>query len=111
MSHSDSNPIHLPALSPLIDYESNDGWLDALTDNPQQTTLKNEVEKAMQRYFNQVEDEPVTNLYEMVMSQVEEPVLQAVMNFTGNNQSKAAIMLGLNRGTLRTKLKQYGLLD
>jgi Fis family transcriptional regulator len=37
-------------------------------------------------------------------------LLQAVMRYNGNNQSKASNMLGLNRGTLRTKLKQYGLL-
>jgi Fis family transcriptional regulator len=46
----------------------------------------------------------------MVMSEVEAPLLEAVMRYTGNNQSKASIMLGLNRGTLRTKLKNYGML-
>ncbi len=46
----------------------------------------------------------------MVMSEVEAPLLEAVMLYTKNNQSKASIMLGLNRGTLRTKLKHYGLL-
>ena len=46
----------------------------------------------------------------MVMSEVEAPLIEAVMRYTGNNQSKASIMLGVNRGTLRTKLKNYGLL-
>ena len=46
----------------------------------------------------------------MVISEVEIPLLEAVMRQTGNNQIKASIMLGLNRGTLRTKLKNYGLL-
>jgi|GEM_PF-117743 Fis family transcriptional regulator len=73
-------------------------------------TLRTEVDKAMRRYFHQLEDEPVTDLYQMVISEVESPLLEAVMRYTGNNQSKASIMLGLNRGTLRTKLKQYGLL-
>jgi Fis family transcriptional regulator len=52
----------------------------------------------------------VSNLHELVIKEVEEPLLTAVMEHTCNNQSKASIMLGLNRGTLRTKLKQYGLL-
>ena len=76
----------------------------------QSRSLRSEVEKALDRYFDQIENEPVTNLHQMVMSEVEEPLLQAVMRFTGNNQSKASIMLGLNRGTLRTKLKHYGML-
>jgi Fis family transcriptional regulator len=76
----------------------------------QENTLRNEVDKALRRYFVHLEDEPVTNLHQMVMSEVEAPLLQAVMRYNGNNQSKASTMLGLNRGTLRTKLKQYGLL-
>jgi Fis family transcriptional regulator len=76
----------------------------------QENTLRTEVDKALRRYFVHLEDEPVTNLHQMVMSEVEAPLLQAVMRYNGNNQSKASTMLGLNRGTLRTKLKQYGLL-
>jgi Fis family transcriptional regulator len=72
--------------------------------------LRAEVEKALSRYFTQIDDEPVTDLHQMVMSEVEKPLLKAVMRHTGNNQSKASIMLGLNRGTLRSKLKLYGLL-
>jgi Fis family transcriptional regulator len=76
----------------------------------QENTLRTEVDKALRRYFVHLEDEPVTDLHQMVMSEVEAPLLQAVMRYSGNNQSKASTMLGLNRGTLRTKLKQYGLL-
>lgn len=76
----------------------------------QETTLRSEVEKALSRYFAHVEDAPVTDLHDMVMSEVEAPLLKAVMRHAGNNQSKASIMLGMNRGTLRTKLKHYGLL-
>ena len=76
----------------------------------QESTLRSEVEKALHQYFQHLEDEPVTDLYRIVMSEVEGPLLEAVMKQSGNNQSKASIMLGLNRGTLRTKLKNYGLL-
>ena len=75
-----------------------------------ETTLRNEVEKSLQRYFKQLDDEPVTDLHRLVMSEVEGPLLEAVMRYSGNNQSKASIMLGLNRGTLRSKLKLYGML-
>lgn len=75
-----------------------------------ESTLRSEVEKSLRRYFQHIEDEPVTDLHQMVMSEVEAPLIEAVMRYTGNNQSKASIMLGLNRGTLRTKLKLYGLL-
>ncbi len=76
----------------------------------EERTLRSEVEKALHRYFQHVDDEPVTDLHQMVMSEVEGPLLETIMQRTGNNQSKASIMLGLNRGTLRTKLKHYGLL-
>ena len=49
------------------------------------------------------------NLYEMVLGEVEQPLLKAVLDFTRGNQSKAADVLGINRGTLRKKLKEYGL--
>ena len=76
----------------------------------QESTLRSQVEKSLQRYFTQLDNEPVTDLHRLVISEVEAPLLEAVMRYTGNNQSKASIILGLNRGTLRTKLKLYGVL-
>jgi len=76
----------------------------------QENSLRSEVEKALRRFFDHIEQEPVTDLHRMVISEVEIPLFEAVMKHTGNNQSKASVMLGLNRGTLRTKLKGYGLL-
>ena len=46
----------------------------------------------------------------MVLHQVEEPLFKAVLDYTQHNQSHAAALLRLNRGTLRKKLRQYGLL-
>jgi Fis family transcriptional regulator len=76
----------------------------------QENTLRAEVKRSLGRYFENIEDEAVTNLHHLVISEVEPPLIEAVMRYCGNNQSKASIMLGLNRGTLRTKLKLYGLL-
>ncbi|MFJ2712090.1 DNA-binding transcriptional regulator Fis, partial [Pseudomonas sp. NPDC087346] len=52
----------------------------------------------------------VTDVYNLVLSEVEAPLLESVMNYVKGNQTKASELLGLNRGTLRKKLKQYDLL-
>ncbi len=76
----------------------------------QPSTLREGVEKALSNYFENLDNQPVTDIYQMVLSEIEAPLLEAVMKYTGSNQTRASIMLGLNRGTLRKKLKQYGLL-
>ncbi|MBM88518.1 MAG: DNA-binding transcriptional regulator Fis [Gammaproteobacteria bacterium] len=97
----------LEEISPISNYK----LLDTIEPLAQQeSTLRLEVEKALRRYFQHIDNEPVTDLHQMVMSEVEAPLIEAVMRHTGNNQSRASIMLGLNRGTLRTKLKNYGFL-
>ena len=50
------------------------------------------------------------NLYHVVLSEMERPLIEATMKFTGHNQSRAASILGLNRGTFRKKLAFYGML-
>ena len=77
---------------------------------PQAQTLRDSVSIALNNYFAHLERQQVTDVYEMVLSEVEAPLLEEVMKYTRNNQTKASILLGLNRGTLRKKLKQYGLL-
>lgn len=75
-------------------------------------SLREAVARAMTDYFSDVDDESlISDLYELVLSEVEAPLLQAVLKQTGGNRSRASTMLGLNRGTLRKKLKQHGLLD
>lgn len=66
--------------------------------------------EAITHYYQQLDGEQPTNVYDMVMAEVERPLLVATMEYTKNNQSKAADLLGLNRGTLRKKLKQFDLL-
>ncbi len=71
--------------------------------------LRDSVRQALQNYFAQIDSQDVTELYEMVLSEVEAPMLDVVMMHTRGNQTKAANMLGINRGTLRKKLKKYGM--
>ena len=83
--------------------------LTAPTDEQSQT-LRDNVEKALRNYFAHLDGQEVTDVYQMVLSEVEAPLLETVMEYTRGNQTKASILLGLNRGTLRKKLKQYGLI-
>jgi Fis family transcriptional regulator, factor for inversion stimulation protein len=75
----------------------------------QQNTLRESVEQAMKNYFSQLEDQTPSDIYELVMAEVEAPLMECVMAYTNGNQTKASTVLGLNRGTLRKKLKMYGL--
>lgn len=78
---------------------------------PSEQTLRACVTTVLGEYFAQVDHDMITDLYQMVLSEVEAPLLEAVLYHAGSNQSKAAQMLGLNRGTLRKKLRQYNLME
>lgn len=73
--------------------------------------LHDSVRQALESYFQQLKGQNPDNLYELVLAEVEVPLLEAVMEYTKENQSRAAILLGLSRGTLRKKLKIYGMLN
>lgn len=73
-------------------------------------TLRDNVHKAVESYIKNVDGEEISGLYELVLSEVEQPMLEVVLRHTEGNQSKTAAILGLNRGTLRKKLKQYDLI-
>ncbi|MGS2722776.1 DNA-binding transcriptional regulator Fis [Porticoccus sp. GXU_MW_L64] len=86
---------------------------EAATDGHQpheHESLRYCTEYALQHFFECLDGQMTTGLYDLVISEVEQPLLETVMAYTRNNQSKAAQILGLNRGTLRKKLKQHDLL-
>ncbi len=66
---------------------------------------------AMSNYFKNLNGHQVTDLYDLVMSEVERPFLATVMEHVNHNQTKAAFMLGISRSTLRKKLFKYGLAE
>ena len=72
--------------------------------------LRDSASEAIGHFLQTLDGEPCSELYNMVLHQVEEPLFKAVLEYTQHNQSHAAAMLGLNRGTLRKKLRQHGLL-
>lgn len=73
--------------------------------------LHDSVRQSLENYMSHLKGDLPSNLYELILAEVEAPLMSAVMEYTKGNQSRAAIVLGLSRGTLRKKLKMYGLLD
>lgn len=69
------------------------------------------VQESLQNYFVQLDGQDPTNLYNMVLAEMEAPLLKVVMHYTNGNQSKAAKILGISRGTLRKKLAIYPIDD
>jgi len=76
----------------------------------QQQPLNQHVRQALDNYFKQLQGQQPSNVYQLVLEEMEIPLLEAVMEYTNQNQSKAAIILGISRGTLRKKLKMYNML-
>ncbi len=73
--------------------------------------LRKHTEEALIQYFKSLNGDRPGDLYEFVLGEVEEPLFRAVMDYTNGNQSQAAGILGINRGTLRKKLKTYSLIQ
>ena len=73
--------------------------------------LRNVAEDALKRYFKDLNGHKPGDLYGLVLSEIEAPLFKTVMDHTQGNQSRAAEILGMNRATLRKKLKTYALLD
>ena len=69
--------------------------------------LSHSFSECLDDYFRALNGHAPKNLYDTILDQVEPPLLRATLKYCDGNQSKAAEMLGLNRATLRKKLKQY----
>jgi Fis family transcriptional regulator, factor for inversion stimulation protein len=70
--------------------------------------LSQQVVTAVKNYLNSVNAKDANlNLYQLIIEEIEGPLFRTVMEMTRYNQSKAARVLGVSRGTLRTKLKRY----
>ncbi len=71
--------------------------------------LRTMTAEALDSYFSTLNGHKPGQLYDLVLREVEEPLFKAVLDYAAGNQSRAAEILGINRGTLRKKLKAYGL--
>ena len=73
--------------------------------------LRLHVERAIRHYFAQLQGEQPSMVYDLVLAEMEKPLLSVVLEYSRGNQTRAAEILGLNRGTLRKKLKTHGLMS
>ncbi len=69
--------------------------------------LRDCVRHAVDAYFKNLNGHPGEGLYALLLSEVEKPLLESVMQHTGSNQSRSAEVLGISRSTMRKKLKQH----
>jgi Fis family transcriptional regulator len=74
-------------------------------------SLSDMTEQALKDYFKTLNGHSTNDLYDLVIREVELPLFRCVMDYTDGNQSRAAEILGINRSTLRKKLKTYSLID
>lgn len=72
--------------------------------------ISESVRRALDRYFRDLDGEKPCAIYDMVIRNVEKPMLEVVLRHANGNQTVAAEMLGINRNTLRRKLTDYDLL-
>ena len=70
-------------------------------------SLASSVTQSVQKYFSELKGAEPVDLYQFVLEEIETPLFKAVMEYCKYNQSRAATMLGISRGTLRTKLRHY----
>jgi len=96
---SPAPPGHDAALYPGHDLRGN----GAGAEEP----LREQVRGALEHYFRHLDGHDPCGLFALVLQEVEAPLLESVMRHSDGNQSRAAQILGINRGTLRKKLRQY----
>ena len=82
---------------------------DSADHDPRESELSSCVRRVMKQYFKDLDGEVPADVYDMVLHNIEKPMLQVVMSHVQGNQTKAADLLGLNRNTLRKKLQQHGI--
>ena len=69
--------------------------------------LSHYVAHSLDGFFKALNGHAPKDLYGMILDQVEAPLLRATLKYCGGNQSRAASVLGLNRATLRKKLRHH----
>jgi Fis family transcriptional regulator len=105
------NAVPVPHVDPATDNPVADNFAagNSAADNLLQPALRECVARAVRRYLTDLDSQMPDGLYDLVLREVETPLLREVLHWSGGNQSKAAIALGINRATLRKKLTACGL--
>lgn len=78
-----------------------------MSQNRSKLLLREFVSQAMKDYFEKIDGYPIDKVYNLVIGEVEKPLIEETIKYCNGNQTKASELLGLSRGTLRKKMKQY----
>ena len=73
---------------------------------PRASEIADCVRRALEKYFKDLDGERPRTVYEMVLKNVEKPMIEVVLDYAEGNQTTAAKWLGINRNTLRKKIEQ-----
>jgi len=76
---------------------------------PSGTCLHEFVQGVVNQYLDDMGSTPPDNLYQVILAEVERPLIRTVLDHTGGNQSRAAEILGITRATLRNRIQRYKL--
>lgn len=69
-------------------------------------SLSESVSQVLKRLFGELKGNEIVDLYQLIIEQIEPTLFEMVMEYSRYNQSKAAYMLGMSRGTLRSRLRK-----
>ena len=83
----------------------------AAPDDLETITLRQMVRDTLRNYFSHVGNERPVDFYSILLEEIERPLLEVLISHTNYNQVKMGNILGISRGTLRKKLRQYGMLE
>jgi Fis family transcriptional regulator len=78
-------------------------------DSEHNIPLRRHVQDTISRYLKDMGNTAPANIYQMLLAEIEPPLIEEVLKCTGGNQSRAAAMLGITRNTLRTKMQRYSI--
>ena len=78
-------------------------------DSSQNIPLRQHVQITVSRYLQDMGSTVPENLYQMLLAEIEPPLIEEILKRTGGNQSRAAGMLGITRNTLRSKMQRYSI--
>ena len=78
-------------------------------DSAKAIPLRQHVQTTVGRYLKDMGNTAPENLYQMLLAEIEPPLIEEILKRTSGNQSQAARMLGITRNTLRTKIQRYSI--
>lgn len=71
--------------------------------------LRAHVQSTIRQYLEDMGSTEPEHIHRRLLSEIEPPLLEEVLKYTGGNQSRAARILGMTRNTLRSKLRRYSI--